>query len=200
MDDLEKIIRVKDPNKGIKDTISKYKFPDEVTVLANLYVDEIKNSSNEKNVRAKERDKLIFLCIKMAYAKLNYPVDPYYICNIMKCNYREVIKYNKNYGPSKLNTLPVIDITSRDFIKIYCESLTIQELIEDILEFHDEIVSKNDELLELSPRNVAVGMISKYLSINDYSAISNKDLCKLIDISQATLNNIVNIITKTHNS
>lgn len=146
-------------------------------------------------------NKLIFFCIYAAYSEMGIPKDPKLIAKIVGIKTGDVSRAmsmfserNTGYSPPNLDASPL------DVIPEYCEKIGLStDLMPQIRQIGERILSKSPKLLEKSPSVVGATLLLYALTISGI-AVDQKSFCANVNISSVTITKMYREITNVDNS
>jgi transcription initiation factor TFIIIB Brf1 subunit/transcription initiation factor TFIIB len=175
--------------------LDKLNLPDDVKEKA----ESIFYKLNQGTRRSKKRKQQIFICIYYAKKILGVVQDPKKLADEIGLKSGDVAGALSMF--SELQTgfeAPLTFVSPLDYIDDYCSKIGLSsELTEECKISCAEIIDKDDELLERSPQTVAAGLVRYFLFIN---GIAVADYSKVIGFSDATINNMYNLISEIDNN
>jgi transcription initiation factor TFIIIB Brf1 subunit/transcription initiation factor TFIIB len=124
---------------------------------------------HQKQVRGTNRTQLIFYCLYEAQKNIGKePPNPHQIADLVGLSHRDIAKAisrNSFRGYRHKNVV----MKANDFIEPFCRWTPISDAsgnIEEINDLLNEILSKNVEIHNSSPQDVAAGIIYYFMEIN----------------------------------
>lgn len=184
-------------NKTLLPELQRYDFPDEIKVKADQIFQKMDTSIRRGHIR----DYLVFYCIYNAYHELKIHKDPKQIALSVGIDLGEITKALSKFSESQeMYQPPMITTSPLDLIPDYCRMIQLSDdTIENVLELAQEIIDKDNELLEGYPQKVAAGILRYFLTINGI-AFKKNQFAEMLGLSEVTINNMYKKICLIHNS
>jgi len=184
------------PEKSIREDLRNIDVSENVKIKAN----EIYNRLQCSTKRGKRRKLLLFYCLYNAYNEFYIPIDPKILALKIGIKSGDITKSLSMF--SELNTgykPQTMRITALEIIPEYCRIFNFEEdSISNVLDITKEILNKNPNLNNKKPQNVAAGIIVYFSIINGIS-FSKKELSKMLNLSEVTINSMYKEVSNIHN-
>lgn len=134
-------------SKNEPDILYKIKSLDNIpsnVIMKTLEILEVISSKNKKNVKKKNKDKRIFVCLFMAYNDLDMPVDPYYLCEKLNI---DVFLINSAFKLNKID----IKVDPIKLSKFYINNLN--EVCKTHILNVDYLIEKIEKIISVCSQN-----------------------------------------------
>lgn len=185
----------KSSDRNILNDLAKYSFPDEIRHEAN----EIFRKINMPTRRGRERSKMLFFLVYTAYREKGQAIDPQVLAKKMGLKGGDVSRALTLYSEAQTNYHPKIGKASAiDALVCLCSSLDLVDIIDDVKEMANEILSKCPTLNEEFPHKVSAGILTYFMEINGIK-IPQDIFKRHVDFSDVTIKEIHQRIGKIYN-
>ena len=181
---------------SILDKLQKYSsVPEEVRNKA----DVIHNQMKVKQHRRTKLVQLLYWCCYCAYLELNLDVNPQELGKVFELTATEVSRCGSlfssletGYQPPKALTTPL------NYLPGFCRARRLtDDATEQCLVLANRIISKQPNLLQEPPRNLAGGLLKYYLIIN---GLPTDDLRSVVGLSDNTVNPWYKVVENIDNN
>jgi hypothetical protein len=185
----------KSGDRNILNDLAKYNLPDEIRHEAN----EIFRKINMPTRRGKERTKMLFFLVYTAYREKGLAVYPTALAKDMGLKPGDVSRALTSYSEAQTNYHPNIGkVSAIEALVCLCSSLEIIDIIDDVKEMANEILTKCPSLNEEFPHKVSAGILTYFMEINGIK-IPQETFRKHVDFSDVTIKEIHQRIGKIYN-
>jgi transcription initiation factor TFIIIB Brf1 subunit/transcription initiation factor TFIIB len=183
--------------RSIRDDLRPIDVSDHIKQKAN----EIYNRLQCTTKRGKRRKLLIFYCLLNAHAECHIPVDPKNLSAKVGIKPGDITRSLSMFSEAQTGYKPQITkVTPLEIIPEYCKVFNFDDdSIDQVMELAQEILDKNPGFMEKKPQNVAVGIIVYFSTINGIT-FCKKDLSKILNLSEVTINSIYKEVSSVHNN
>jgi transcription initiation factor TFIIIB Brf1 subunit/transcription initiation factor TFIIB len=186
-------------------------FNKEKTILSDLVDIEVSETIKSKaedifqqlrctTKRGHRRKLLIFFCLLNAHRECGIHIDPKLLAIKVRINPSEATKASSMFSESQTGYRPkLMKVSALDIIPEYCQVLNFDtDTIEQVLELGREIIEKDSSLEDTKPQNVATGVLVYFCQINGVM-FPKKELSKILNLSEVSINSITKRVNIIHN-
>jgi hypothetical protein len=182
--------------RSISKELDNISLPDDVKSEADRIYQKLEKGTR----RGSRRKQLVFFCVYRAYQNLNHRKDPHEIARLIGIPNGDITKAISTYSDRSVNTQKVTQFSPIEFIPQFCEALNLSSECQDnIVMFARSMIAKDADLLDRTPRAVAVGLIMYYLTIITGAVIDTKQFAVSVLMSEVTVNKSCKAIMEIDN-
>jgi len=150
--------------------------------------------------RSKRRLQLVFYCLYQAHREMSIVINPREVAKMVGITAGEMTRSFSMFSETQTGYRPrPLFVSPIDVLGDYCQKLELEQYQQDIVALATRVLANEPKLLEEGPYTVAAGILRYYLQINSLGVGDIREMCQLLGLSEATINQTYERVVRADN-